>query len=116
MDMTKQWGHGYHKGVEAANNANKSIVGLWFHSIKDGSIEWQGRIVKSVENDCYIIQLYSWIDGYPTDQKMVLFSDMQNWNFYRTDKDMRRAWHKANNHTQEDWEAQEEFIQLTRKA
>lgn len=40
--MSKQWGHGYYKGIEATQANNGTLAGLWFHSRKDGKIEWQG--------------------------------------------------------------------------
>lgn len=29
--MSKQWGHGYYKGIEAAQAKNGTLAGLWFH-------------------------------------------------------------------------------------
>ena len=63
--------------------------GKWFHSFNDdGDVEWQGQIL-SVSSDCYNVQLYSWIDGSPTDVR-TLGKDVEV-VFYDTNEEMREA-------------------------
>jgi hypothetical protein len=65
--------------------------GKWFHSWKDGEIEWQGCVL--CENaDTATVQLFSWLDGHPTDQKVIPVSSMRDWSFYRTPRAMRRRY------------------------
>jgi len=111
--MSKQWGHGYYNGVKAAQHNNGTMAGLWFHSRKDGNIHLQGQIVRDLKNGSYVVQLYSWLDGNPTDQKIVLLEEIKEWTFYKTDFDMRKAYHKEvkrkDGITDEDFEWSEEI-------
>lgn len=78
---------------------NKGLVGKWFHSFYDwqseveGELNWQGHIL-SKEEDMYLIQLFSWIDGEPTDQKLISVKEMKDWKFYDSNKDMLLAGEK----------------------
>jgi len=112
--MSKQWGHGYYNGVKAAQHNNGTMAGLWFHSRKDGKIHWQGKIVRDLKNGSYVVQLWSWLDGNPTDQKIVLLEEMKEWSFYENDYLMRWAYHKEmgrkDGNTDEDFEYYEKYI------
>lgn len=72
------------------------LVGKWFHSIvvrDDGCriVEWQGEVLGQTADGRYLIQLYSWVDGCPTDQRLVTGPEMQAWCFYDSDKDGKEA-------------------------
>jgi len=70
------------------------LVGLWFHSKDEqGQIQWQGHIVGRPEFGLYLVQLFEWIMGYPTFIRMVSMDDMKDWQFYRTDEEMR-GWYQ----------------------
>jgi|GEM_PF-1981843 len=88
----EQWGHGYHAGVKAAQKGG--LVGSWFHSYKDGKIQWQGQVISQLSPEKYFIRLFSWLDGYPTDKKIIHIDDMEDWTFYSSDYDMRYAYSK----------------------
>ncbi|MFA5706437.1 MAG: hypothetical protein WDA41_08800 [Candidatus Neomarinimicrobiota bacterium] len=84
----EQWGHGYHTAIKDMNTVG--FVGKWFLSFtEEGKINWQGYILKDEGNGCYLVQLYSWLDGKPTKQIVVKSTDMNTWNFYDTDAQMR---------------------------
>ena len=114
--MSKQWGHGYYKGIEAAQANNGTLVGLWFHSRKDGKIEWQGHVARDLENGNYVVQLFEWGMGTPTVQKVIPFDQMKEWDFYPTDRAMRYAWNKHEGGTEEDFEWGEKCIEQLRRA
>jgi len=114
--MSKQWGHGYHKGYEDAQSEYGTIVGLWFHSKKDGKIHWQGRIVNQVNDDAYLVQLYEWGFGTASERRMVLLREMKDWDFYKTDLDMRYAECRKSGCSDEDFEWSEKCLDLYRKA
>jgi hypothetical protein len=38
-------------------------------------------------NGTSVVQLYSWLDGCPTERKNVRCSEMEDWIFYRTKQD-----------------------------
>ena len=63
------------------------LTGKYFHSIDEsGDLKWQGKIEGMPSDGVYLIQLFSWIDGSTTDQKMVKLDEMCNWIFY-SDRD-----------------------------
>jgi hypothetical protein len=95
----EQWGHGFHKGVEAASKNQGTLVGLWFHSYKDGEVHWQGHVARALENGSYVVQLFDWIAGEPSDMKVVEFGQMQQWNFYPSAQDMRNGWARIRKQT-----------------
>lgn len=87
------------KGAWAAGKHNADpdkhpFVGKWFHSIENGEIKWQGQILSEVTEGKFLIQLYSWIMGEPTDQIVVSVEEIVKWHFYATDEDMRFAYDK----------------------
>lgn len=70
-------------------HASNTLAGKFFHTHKaDGKIEWQGRIVREQGDGHYLVQLYSWLDGRPTNQKLVSVTDMAGWSLY----DSQREW------------------------
>jgi len=93
--MSKQWGHGYCKGQDDANKKSKTLVGLWFHSLKGGEVEWQGRIDRAVHDGKYVVQLFSWISGDPTEKVVVCADDVEGWILYDDSSEMRTAWEKT---------------------
>jgi len=111
--MSKQWGHGYWQGVEAARAENGSLVGLWFHSRHaTGTIQWQGRVDRAGENGSHVVQLFEWVMGEPSVQKVVSFEQMSRWDFYPTAQDMRWAYHKENGGSADDWEHSERIVEM----
>ncbi len=111
----EQWGHGFHKGVASALSTEQSLVGLFFHSRKDGKIHWQGRVARDVGNGNYSVQLSSWLDGSPICQKIAPFEEMKVWDFYQTDAAMRHAWAEENGMDEDEFEHQEKMHEIWRK-
>lgn len=71
------------------------LVGNWFHQHKDdGTLGWQGQVLSEPQPGHYLVQLYGWLDGCPTDRVLVPFPDMLRWKFYETDEDMNDAYAK----------------------
>lgn len=108
--MSKQWGHGYHKGIEAAQENNGTLAGLFFHSFKDGEIYWQGHVERDLKNGSYVVQLFEWFWGEPSVQKVIPFEQMKEWDFYPTARAMRYACNKHDGGSEEDFEDGEKFI------
>ena len=70
---------------------SRSVVGHPVHIMKNGKINKQGEIVSASENNRYMVQLFSWIDGRPTimeeiekDDNMIIFANYEE--FYRACK------------------------------
>ncbi len=51
------------------------LVGMWFHTFKDGDVHWQGQVL-SVDGDVVLVQLYEWFFGMPGQIKPILKSFM----------------------------------------
>jgi len=68
------------------------MIGLCFHSFKDGVPEWQGKVVDFVEPNSFEVLLYSWLTGEPNGTKVVPVSEMAGWHFYETNEDMITAY------------------------
>jgi len=85
--MSKQWGHGFHKGVESAIS-KEGYVGLFFHLYdQDGIEQHQGKVLKKIEDGKYLIQYFSYMTGELNSTDIIEFPE--NTTFYTTDKDMR---------------------------
>ena len=77
-------------GRAGDQSANDGLVGLFFHSISAGNeVEWQGRIVKELPSERYLVQLYDWMLGDPSLKKIVQISEMAAWRFYDSAEEWR---------------------------
>ncbi|HEY0460393.1 MAG TPA: hypothetical protein VGC97_14745 [Pyrinomonadaceae bacterium] len=75
-------------GAGKAQAKTPSEEYTFFHSKNsNGDFNWQGQVVKVLPNGSSVIQLYSCLDGSPTETKTVRPSEMQDWTFYRTEQD-----------------------------
>lgn len=55
-----------------ATDPDEDLVCLFGHTIdKDGQIVWQFSVERKISFCRYLIQLYSWMDGGPTEVKVV---------------------------------------------
>lgn len=57
----------------------EGLVGMFLHTLnEDGCINWQGHII-AIDGDIALVQLFSWIDGSPTNvepiPKSLIYSD-----------------------------------------
>jgi len=110
-----QWGHGYYKGIEEAQKASGTLVGLWFHSFNEiGELDWQGKIVRDTE-DGYLVQLFSFVDGSPVHQELVDREVTKKWRFYESDFDMRTAYYRHHGWGEEDIDFAEKCVELNKK-
>lgn len=76
--------------VPPSNLNTHPLVGRWFHG--DHNRSWQGQIIGHIGDDRFLVQLYDWLVGYESDQKIVTTEDMSGWTFYDTDSDMQHAY------------------------
>jgi len=64
----------------------------WFHTYKeDGDITYQGHVLDYAPPQFVLVQLFSWIDGRPTYQKLFNLAD-HDFHFYDSQEDMCNAW------------------------
>lgn len=52
------------------NTGKHPLVGLWFHTLKDGGLDYQGQVI-GIDGNHVFCQLYSWADGSPTNIKII---------------------------------------------
>jgi hypothetical protein len=72
-----------------------SLAGKFFLSVKSADreiIEWQGQIKEQVSPGLYLLQLYEWLSGRPSDQVIVPVAEMVGWRFYDCAEDMQYAY------------------------
>lgn len=79
------------------NKLEFSLIGKWFHSWATEScghrlIEWQGQVIGQANESVYVVQLYNWLMGMPSNQKLVDLDTMIDWTFYDDHKDMRDSY------------------------
>ena len=75
------------------------LASRFFHSIKDGKVEWQGRIIGRVSDEHYLVQLFEWAMGEPSVQRIVPVSEMSPWLFYSDADEMTHSYeHGAASH------------------
>ena len=71
----------------------KGLVGAWFHSLdENGHVNRQGQILARPEPGIYLVQLYEWLVGSPSNQQLVAFKDMKNWLFYEDNESMNYSY------------------------
>jgi hypothetical protein len=78
--LRSAWGAGRAQAVR--DGEVDPLEGKYFHSFKDGRLHWQGRVLHSMREGYYLVQLYSWLDGRPTNQQLVAYDSMLDWHFY----------------------------------
>jgi hypothetical protein len=71
------------------------LIGKWFHACQGLEIIWQGQVLSQVGSQWVLVQLFSWLDGCPTIQKVFPYHGMAEWNFYDTNDEMNLAWENS---------------------
>ncbi len=71
-----------------------TLTGKYFHSVKSDreTIEWQGQFLGLASPGLYRVQLYSYLDGAPSHQRLVPATDMRYWLVYDTNEQMLEAY------------------------
>lgn len=78
--------------VEAKLDPHR-LVGSFFHSKTDeGKIQWQGCVVAEPSAGYYLVELFSWVMGESTEQRLIRIEDMAEWSFYDDAKWMNNAY------------------------
>ncbi|MCD2451646.1 hypothetical protein GO003_014720 [Methylicorpusculum oleiharenae] len=73
--------------------SSKLLEGSFFHTFcDDGQVKWQGEFLKEFDDGRYLIQLFSWIDGRPTIQKIITGKETIGMSIYPTAESMDLAW------------------------
>lgn len=67
----------------------RSLVGSFFHGTAER--RWQGCVVAEPSPGVYLVELFSWASGQPTEQRLVRLADMAEWSFYDSAEWMNNA-------------------------
>ncbi len=72
------------------NFAVDSLVGSFFHT--DPERQWQGCVVAEVAPGVYLVELFEWIAGSSSGQRLVRIEEMSDWTFYDSSEWMSNAY------------------------
>lgn len=76
----------------------ESLIGRFFHSYPNEEVKWQGKVLSRVseKEDVYLVQLFEWLMGEPSDQVLVPLSQMvtEHWQFYSNREDWLEAYER----------------------
>ncbi len=73
---------------------DRSLEGKFFHTFKNGEIEWQGYVVAQQGDGYFLVQLLEWVLGEPSTQKVVHIGAMADWEFYNSAEEMNEAYER----------------------
>lgn len=92
--------HGLGEKMAELNDTENPLVGKFFHSTQvqdDGCevIEWQGHVLGMIDGSRYLVQLFEWLVGSPTEQRIIRLDAMENWRFYEDAEDMQFGYQES---------------------
>lgn len=73
---------------------DRSMEGKFFHTVKNGELEWQGYVVAQQGDGYFLVQLFEWVMGEPSTQKVVHLGAMADWEFYNSAEEMNDAYER----------------------
>ena len=90
---------------DPVTSSTEPLTGKWFHPCRTEQpcgcriLQWQGHVIAMVGPGLYLVQLYDFIMGEASDQRLIRTSRMadEGWTFYDTKEDMVFAYeHRYN--------------------
>ena len=75
-----------------------SLVGKFFHSfVPEGTyvnpptkiVQWQGQVRSKVRDGLYLVRLYDWMMGHPSNEHLIPLEKMLDWQFYSSPEDWK---------------------------
>lgn len=79
---------------EKQNPSAAVLINKWFHSYETAdstSPSSQGQVIAMLAEGRFLVQLYSWLDGCDTYQKIIPLEAMNYWRFFSSNEDMKLA-------------------------
>lgn len=75
-------------------NSQHPLIGKFFHSVQADktTIEWQGTITAEVAPGVFLLQLFDWMMGDKSNQKIMPVSDMVYWKIYDSAEEMNDSY------------------------
>ena len=65
-----------------------SLEGKCFHTVVDGEIDKQGRVVTYVMDGVFLVEFFEWVLGEPSGMGLVKLSEMMDWKIYDSAEEM----------------------------
>jgi hypothetical protein len=64
-------------------NSN-ALIGKFFVSKSEGKDKWQGVVVDKITDSIYLVHLFDWMFGLPSDMKLISVHDIirDEWDLY----------------------------------
>lgn len=74
----------------------KNVVPVFFHTFVNGKWQYQGHVIRMVSPGALRVQLYSAVDGWPGDERIIALSSCE-WRFFDTAEEWRNAGQQMHN-------------------
>ena len=75
---------------------SNGLIGLFFHTFEDGEeyriVGKQGVVAANPEPGYYLVHYFEWLTGMDFRVAIVHIRDMDQWEFYRTNQEMKDEW------------------------
>lgn len=102
--------------------AASGLVGMWGHTLVDDdelpgkkTIQWQFKIIRQATPEMYVCQLFSWMDGEPTNCEMLSTQALMNdCKLYATNDQMLVAYQKAYDRRKQNIRQSEGHLKIVR--
>jgi len=86
-------------GKRTKSKSKSDLIGRWFHSFReDGLVQHQGQIVGIHDENTIIVELCSWMDGYPTHQILETMEEAKKWHLYNSCEHMNHEYERIHAH------------------
>jgi len=69
------------------NNHNQRFCSYQCRWDNRAKVEWQGAVIAEPHSGWYLVQLFEWASGAPTEQRLVPIEKMISWSFYPDGRD-----------------------------
>jgi len=71
-----------------------ALVGQFFHTFQDGTLQEQGEVLSRVSPELYLVRVFEWLLGAEFEQRIEPATNMVTWKFYSDRDTWQRAYEK----------------------
>lgn len=68
-----------------------ALVGKFFHTFTGSELCWQGVVTAQPAPGFFLVQLFEWMCGTPSDKQLIPVAQMVGWKFYDNADDWKDA-------------------------
>ena len=76
------------KAKEPKLAAKPGLIGKYFHTFKNDTLNWQGQIIDMPYPGYVLVELFEWMAGFANGGRLVRIEDLVGWNIYETAEEM----------------------------